>query len=98
MEVTFNILEVIHILSTRITIESDLLHLMISHFMDCCDNITEPSAQVHLVRLVCLFLQSLLKNNVIQLKDYKVELEEFCLRQAKVKEAAQFFKSIKDEQ
>ena len=88
METSVHSMEVVNRLSTSIPLPQEFLHLYISSCIRKCEETKEKSAlQNRFVRLASVFIQSLIRNKVIDVKDFYVQVQGFSLRFPQIKEA-----------
>jgi len=72
----------------------EYIHLFIGSCIASCENIQDRHAQNRLVRLVCVFIQSLLRNNIVETEDIYFAAQSFCVAFSRIREASALFKSL----
>ncbi|KAG2173736.1 hypothetical protein INT43_005156 [Umbelopsis isabellina] len=100
IEVTSSTMEVVHRLligNHRKHIPDEFMHIYLSNCIRSCEVIEDRSLQSRQVRLVSVFVQSLIRNDVIKIADFLLEIQSFCIEFSRHRGATSLFQIVAEQ-
>ena len=97
VETAQNSMNLMKQIAEKIKIPKKYIVQFISHCIKTCEETKEPFHQTRLVRYICIFVQKLINQQIISIKDGAVEIEAFCLEFSRISEATKLYQLLKQQ-
>eukprot|EP01128_Nolandella_sp_AFSM9_P004322 TRINITY_DN1916_c0_g1_i1.p1 TRINITY_DN1916_c0_g1~~TRINITY_DN1916_c0_g1_i1.p1 ORF type:complete len:537 (+),score=113.55 TRINITY_DN1916_c0_g1_i1:88-1698(+) len=95
MDMSLHSMEVVNRLARSVELPPEFLNIYITQCLSQCQLRKDRYQQLRMVRLLCIFLQSLIQTNLWDVSNLLVEVSTFCIEYSKTKEASDLFALLK---
>ncbi|GBC06920.1 hypothetical protein RclHR1_07140007 [Rhizophagus clarus] len=79
---------------TSFPLPPEFLHKYLTNCVRACEASQNRDTQDRQVRLICVFFQSLIRNNIVDVNRFFVEIPAFCLQFSRIREAADLYRLL----
>eukprot|EP00172_Hildenbrandia_rubra_P002551 Plantae.Rhodophyta-Hildenbrandia_rubra.ctg3461.p1 GENE.Plantae.Rhodophyta-Hildenbrandia_rubra.ctg3461~~Plantae.Rhodophyta-Hildenbrandia_rubra.ctg3461.p1 ORF type:complete len:406 (+),score=68.41 Plantae.Rhodophyta-Hildenbrandia_rubra.ctg3461:569-1786(+) len=94
MELSPSSMEFVSQLTNTVQLPSEFLRQFITNCIHSCESVNDKYNQVRLIRLVCVFLHSLIKSEIVGIRDSVFEIKGFCASFGHIREAGTLFRML----
>jgi hypothetical protein len=95
MKLSPNTLEVFNMLSNSVELPQEFTQLFLKNCMEQCRNTPEKNNNRNrMVRLLCVFMLSIIKSKQINIQQMHLDVQAFCIDFVQVKEANSIYKQL----
>ncbi|RGB32725.1 hypothetical protein C1646_669909 [Rhizophagus diaphanus] len=79
---------------TSFPLSPEFLHKYLTNCIRACEASQNRDTQDRQVRLICVFFQSLIRNNTVDVNRFLVEMPAFCLQFSRIREAVDLYRQF----
>eukprot|EP00300_Choanocystis_sp_HF-7_P030943 c39962_g1_i1.p1 GENE.c39962_g1_i1~~c39962_g1_i1.p1 ORF type:complete len:436 (+),score=61.68 c39962_g1_i1:128-1435(+) len=95
MDISLHSLEIVDRLVRAVELPREFMQLFVAHCISACYRNEDTQNRHRLVRIVCVFLQALVRYEAAHIRNSMHEIEAFCIEFSKMREAAGLFRLLR---